>query len=527
MASSRHLLITTLAALLLAAACDSTAPQPSIPTSSDDGAPSAAAAFTPTFADATCPDDVSTNVVIRVSCGFVTVLEDRSQPAGRTIQLFVARFDPPGGTSTPDPIVALGHLATQDGYGDMSGGGQRTHRILYLMDPRGVGHSTPSLACPEVPSIGPDLAGYRLRDSARGELLRNAIQACHDRLVGQGIQLADYDLAANAADLDDIRAALGIKQWNLMSNGDASRVVLEVARRYPTGLRSLIIDSPSLPAPDFLTVGPASLDLAISQVVAICGRQSACGRAFPDVAAMIRSAIAQLDATPLDLQVDGTVDAIRLGHPIHAVIDGAALVRILRFGLGSAGGSAAGRALLTVRDALDGKLRNDDPNILALVSDVGDCLGILTICELPSLGALYSIICRDYASQIDESRLSSSIDGRPGYADVFSPSPLLAACPVWGVEAATAGPGGSPTGGVPTLVLRGALDPFSASAADVGTATNGSPNVFILPIPNQSYNALGFTECPRAIRNAWIDAITAPPADTTCLGSIAEPNLAP
>jgi pimeloyl-ACP methyl ester carboxylesterase len=522
----RRLFASIVVAALVTAACDTAVPSLPAP-SSGHPASSSPAAFNPTFAEAPCPEDVSANVVIGVTCGFVTVLENRSQPAGRTIQLFVARFDPPGGTSTPDPIITLGHLASQDGYGEMSGGGQRTHRLQYLTDPRGVGHSIPSLDCPEVPAVGPELAGFRLRDPARAEILRKAVAACHDRLVGQGITLADYDLAANAADLDDIRVALGLKQWNLMTNGDASRVAFEVARGYPAGLRSLIIDSPSLPSPDFLTVGPASLDLAISQIVAICGDQAACTRAFPDVAAMIRSAVAALDAHPVELDVSGTVDAIRLGHPIHVVVDGAALVRILRFGLGSAGGSAAGRALLTVRDALDGKLRTDDPNILALTSDVGDCLGLLTNCELPNLGALYSIMCRDFANQVDESTLAAALDGRAAYADVFSPSPLIAACGAWDVAAAPADPPGSPTGGVPTFVMRGSLDPFSASAAQVTAAAQGSPNVFVLPIPNQSYNALGFTECPRAIRNAWIDAITSPPADTGCLASIASPELAP
>ena len=55
----------------------------------------------------------------------------------------------------------------------------------------------------------------------------------------------------------------------------------------------------------------------------------------------------------------------------------------------------------------------------------------------------------------------------------------------------------------------------------------GAPNVYLVEIPNQSYNALGYTECPRAIRNAWIDAPTAAPADTTCLQSIPAPPLGP
>ena len=82
------------------------------------------------------------------------------------------------------------------------------------------------------------------------------------------------------------------------------------------------------------------------------------------------------------------------------------------------------------------------------------------------------------------------------------------------------------TGGVPTLVLRGALDPYSAPLGDVAAATAGAAKVYPLEIPNQSYNVLGYTECPRAIRNAWIDSPTAPP-DTSCLTGIAPPQLAP
>jgi len=313
---SRVTLLVASAALAVGA-CQSPDPSPTAgPTSAGTAPSSARTAFAPSFAAAPCPDDVTSQVVISVTCGFVTVLADRSQPTGPTMQLFVARFDPPGGTSTRDPLVTLGHLATADGYGDMAGGGQRTHRVLYLVDPRGVGHSTPSIDCPEVPLVAPELTGLRLRDPDRAVLVGTVVKACHDRLVGQGIQLANYSLSADAADLDDIRTALGIAQWNLMSNGDASRIAFEVARTYPGGLRSLIIDSPSLPSPDFLTVGPEALDLAIAQLVATCANQAACTQSFPDAGAMIRSAIAQLDAHPIAVDVSGTVDAIRLGHPI-------------------------------------------------------------------------------------------------------------------------------------------------------------------------------------------------------------------
>jgi pimeloyl-ACP methyl ester carboxylesterase len=510
----------SVSAALVIGACQSSLPSPTAIASSSARATDATGTAFPSFSEATCPDDVTNQVVTPVTCGFLTVLEDRSKADGRTIQVFVARFDPPGGTTTVDPVISLGALAIQDDYGGMSPAGQRTHRVGYLLDPRGIGHSKPSLDCPEVPAVGPGLAGFRLGDPARRTMLLGAVAACRDRLVGQGIDLAAFDLAANASDIEDLRTALGITSWNINTNGSANRIAFELARRFPGGLRSLVIDSPSLPTPDFLTIGPAALDLAISRIVASCAGEPACERGFPDFDTMIRDAVTRLDATPLTFDVTGTVKAIQLGRPIRVVVDGAGLLRWIRWSLGSGGGSGSAAVPATVRSVLDGKLSATDDVVIGLASDAGDCLGVLAICEQPTFGALYSIICRDVAGEIDQPRLQASLDGRAAYGDVFSPSPLLTPCAVWGVAPEPAASAGSPINGVPTLVLRGALDPYSAPPIDVTNAIGGAQNVFVVEIPNQSYNALGYTECPRAIRNAWMDAPNAPPADTTCLAKI-------
>ena len=239
-------------------ACGSSTPSvPGVPTTAATApmVSSTDAGVRPHFDTVACPEDVTSDVVVSVSCGFLTVLEDRSKVNGRTIRVFVVRLDPPGGTTTRDPVVILGHLASQDGYGAMAAGGQRTHRVEYLIDPRGIGHSQPSLDCPEVVAAGPALAGLRLRDAARRTTTLAAVKACHDRLVGQRIDLDAYGLAANAEDLEDLRTTLGIASWNLITNGSASRLAFEVARRYPIGIRSLFIDSPSLPEPNLRRSG--------------------------------------------------------------------------------------------------------------------------------------------------------------------------------------------------------------------------------------------------------------------------------
>jgi pimeloyl-ACP methyl ester carboxylesterase len=522
-----HLLVGVMSVAVLTGACDSARPSPAVSPGTTSAAASAGgAALSPSIAAASCPDDVRADIVIAISCGFLTVLEDRTKPGGRTIQLFFARFDPPGGTTTSDPLITMGALGDAPDYGGMAQSGQRTHRVLYLLDPRGIGHSKPSLDCPEVVAVGPDLAGFRLRDPARQTILVAAVRACHDRLVGQGVDLEAYDLHENANDMDDLRTTLGIASWNINTNGSANRLAFEVAQRFPGTVRSMVIDSPSLPSPDFLTIGPTSLDLAIDTLAAACTSQVACARQFPHLAKMVREGLARLDANPITLDVSGTVDAINLGHPIRIVMDGAALLRVIRFGLGSQGGNGASRALTTIRAVLDGTLDATDSLVLALASDTGDCLGMLAICEDESLGSTYSIICRDFATQVDTSRLTASVAGRVAYVDVFSPSALLVPCAAWGVSPAAHRPPGSLTDGIPILVVRGTFDPYSAASSEVAEAAAGAPNVYLVDVPNQSYNALGFNECVVRFRNAWVDAPTSPPADTSCLGSIPPIDLA-
>jgi hypothetical protein len=62
--------------------------------------------------------------------------------------------------------------------------------------------------------------------------------------------------------------------------------------------------------------------------------------------------------------------------------------------------------------------------------------------------------------------------------------------------------------------------------SEVALVTAGAPDVYLVEIPNQSYNALGYTECPRTIRNAWIDAPKARPQTRTAWPGSHKLNLA-
>jgi hypothetical protein len=144
-----------------------------------------------------------------------------------------------------------------------------------------------------------------------------------------------------------------------------------------------------------------------------------------------------------------------------------------------------------------------------------------------NFGVLYSHACRDTLSSEARSVLDAEIAGRAAYADLFSPGPREAACQAWAVKPASPLPPGPFTSDVPVLMLRGALDPFSATPDEINDASAGSPNAYLVEVPDTGNNALGPRECLVAVRNAWVDAPTAAPVDASCLSSIQPIDLGP
>ena len=67
-----------------------------------------------------------------------------------------------------------------------------------------------------------------------------ALQACRDRLAATGVDLAAYNSTENAADIADLRVALGIDTWNVYGVSYGSRLASTVLRDHPQGIRSVI-----------------------------------------------------------------------------------------------------------------------------------------------------------------------------------------------------------------------------------------------------------------------------------------------
>jgi hypothetical protein len=139
-----------------------------------------------------------------VRCGYLVVPEDHSRPGGPTLRLAVAIFKSPAPHPAADPVLLLvggpGGSALQTPgphYIATSLNEWPRDRDLIVFDQRGTGYSQPSLACPELNMVG------------NATTFLQAVRACHDRLVREGVNLHAYTTIQNTADVHDLVRVLG------------------------------------------------------------------------------------------------------------------------------------------------------------------------------------------------------------------------------------------------------------------------------------------------------------------------------
>ena len=483
-------------------------------------------AFEPRFEEIPCPRAVTDVVVIDASCGMLTVPENRSDPEGPTVRVFFTRLTPPGDLA-PDPwFVPSTDFADSTNYGGLAPAAERVGREVILMDARGVGHSEPSLACPEVDELTADALAVGARDPSMRQRFLDAVEACYDRLVSERVDPSSYSLADVAADAVDLRAALGVDAWTVATYGTGSRVAFEIARMDPQGVRALFLDSPDVPEIDPFTEAIEGTRAALARVAGACASDRSCNRAFPNLDGSIAKALKKLKTRPVEVAVETS------GEPATVVYDDVRFLVSLRQLL-SDGGSTGGFTYTpsplpaTVAAAVDDRL-DGSPGSLAAGStdDQPYCTGFMPKCtpiHRHSYGALLSFLCADVTPFVDADALASLAED-PSYVDAFANSPFLDACDRWEVEPADA-PAESFTGDVPTFVELGAFDPY-ANPSVVKESLGKLPQAHIFVAPGLGHN-ISASGCLIELRAAWAADPTAPIAGAGCVEELAAQFLIP
>ena len=148
--------------------------------------------------------------------------------------------------------------------------------------------------------------------------------ACEEDLSAVA-DLSAYNTAANAADINDLRLALGYDQVNLWGTSYGTRLALGVMRDYPEGLRSVVLDSVYPPDVDLYLDLPANVVRAYDTLFDGCAADAACNAAFPDLETVFFDTVDRLNETPATYEVTNALTRER--HDV--MLDGDSLVGIL------------------------------------------------------------------------------------------------------------------------------------------------------------------------------------------------------
>jgi pimeloyl-ACP methyl ester carboxylesterase len=266
-------------------------------------------------------------------CGRVVVPLDRDQPGLATIGIFFAVFPHTSGPATPDGTIVTtfggpGSSATQEGgegFVSYLFGPLRERRDVVLIDYRGTGLSD-AINCES------------LQNGSLDDFYANVAE-CGSQLGSRSDLYGSDDVAA---DIEAVRAALGLRRFDYYGFSYGAADAQAYAVRHPRRLRSVVLDAP-FPFPRFDPWATQAAGSVATIVDRVCRRSDLCRSDIRDPVGEVAWLARRLRQAP----VDGVArDSLGDLHTVH--IDEPELVQVLLvdFGLTSQGEiGAAARAL--------------------------------------------------------------------------------------------------------------------------------------------------------------------------------------
>jgi pimeloyl-ACP methyl ester carboxylesterase len=140
------------------------------------------------------------------------------------------------------------------------------NRDLVMVDQRGTGGSSP-LACPD-----------RYVRGADTRAVTDYLRRCFARLDADP-RLYTTSVAAN--DLETVRRTLGYGKIDLYGASYGATLAQAYVRRYPGSVRSVVLDSGSLPHVRIFDVSARNAERALDMQLARCAAEPSCKRAYP------------------------------------------------------------------------------------------------------------------------------------------------------------------------------------------------------------------------------------------------------
>ena len=490
---------------------DEATPRP-LPTATPSPTPVPTIAYQPVFESASCRFTIPAGT--SPECGYLLVPEDRRDPNTDTIRLHVAIFWSIGADPAPDPVIHLSGGPGSDALGiatyHFSTGHQQilANRDYIMFDQRGTGFSEPGLYCPERDDISGQLlaSGLSIAEDNAQELA--AFRACHDRLLAEGLDLDAYNSAASAADVNDLRIALGFDQINLYGVSYGTRLALTVMRDYPEIVRSAVLDSVYPPQSDLYVEWPASADRAFNELFEACAADPTCNTSFPDLENVLYQTTEALNANPLIVPVTDPAT----GTTYNAVVDGNLFIDVLF-------GAMYRHDVIPSVPWFIYQINQRNPGTM-LPFRLG-----LYFDRTTSRGQTLSVQCNEETSFSSVEVLEQAASGVPASIRdnyVGELSMLYEACEFWGAGVGNPIENRPVNVNIPSLIFAGRFDPITPPEWGAEAAATLGPNTYFYEFPAAGHWILRTGQCPWEITLDFLDDPLSSP-NASCFDGLGPP----
>ena len=368
-------------------------------------------------------------------------------------------------------------------------------RDLVFIDQRGTGKSAP-LDCPDETKLP---ITEQLDTAAQMKRL-DACRATLEKLPYGDLRFFTTTIAMQ--DMDAVREALAVPQWNLVGGSYGTRAALEYLRQFPTKVRRTVIDG--VAPPDMVLPASFSTDnqAALDAVFTACENEPACRARHP---ALRSDWQVLLNSLPREVNVmhpmTGATQRVRLTRDgLVSLVRGPLYAPVLASALPQA-----------IADAVQGRFEG----LVGLAGALGGGRqGRI------SEGMHFSVVCSEDLPRLDQAGDAPGADFGSSFASLYRE-----VCKDWPRGDVPAAFYTVPAAAAPVLVLSGGADPVTPPrhGERVARALGAKARHVVVPQAGHGVMAIG---CMRDALFRFIDAESDDEAlkvDASCAAAMPRP----